>query len=58
MDRDFFMSAQAAKDYQLIDEIIGTTPASQGTGTGTTDRVGDGPAGTAGTDTGNGTAPA
>src|SRR3954453_3577518 len=42
MDRDFFMSAQAAKDYKLIDEIIGTTPASQGTGTGTTDRVGDG----------------
>jgi ATP-dependent Clp protease, protease subunit len=58
MDRDFFMSAQAAKDYKLIDEIIGTTPASQGTGTGTTDRVGDGPAGTSGTDTGNGTAPA
>jgi ATP-dependent Clp protease protease subunit len=58
MDRDFFMSAQAAKDYKLIDEIIGTTPASQGTGTGTTDRVGDGPAGTSGTGTGNGTAPA
>jgi ATP-dependent Clp protease protease subunit len=58
MDRDFFMSAQAAKDYKLIDEIIGTTPASQGTGTGTTDRVGDGPAGTSGPDTGNGTAPA
>jgi len=58
MDRDFFMSAQAAKDYKLIDEIIGTTPASQGTGTGTTDRVGDGPAGTSGPGTGNGTAPA
>src|SRR5919202_1112115 len=40
MDRDFFMSAQAAKEYGLIDEIIGTTPASTGAGTGTTDRVG------------------
>ena len=30
MDRDFFMSAEAARDYGLIDEIIGTTPVSQG----------------------------
>jgi ATP-dependent Clp protease protease subunit len=30
MDRDFFMSAEAAKEYGLIDEIIGTTPVSQG----------------------------
>jgi ATP-dependent Clp protease protease subunit len=56
MDRDFFMSAQAAKEYGLIDEIIGTTPASQGTGTGTTDRVGSGPAGTP--DGSNGALPA
>ena len=39
MDRDFFMSAQASKEYGLIDEIIGTTPASKGTGTGSTDSV-------------------
>jgi ATP-dependent Clp protease protease subunit len=30
MDRDFFMSADAAKEYGLVDEIIGTTPVSQG----------------------------
>jgi ATP-dependent Clp protease protease subunit len=30
MDRDFFMSAEAAKEYKLIDEIIGTTPVSTG----------------------------
>jgi ATP-dependent Clp protease protease subunit len=30
MDRDFFMSAEAAKEYGLVDEIIGTTPVSQG----------------------------
>jgi len=32
MDRDFFMSADAAKDYGLVDDIIGTTPVSQGQG--------------------------
>ena len=32
MDRDFFMSAEMAKDYRLIDEIIGTTPVSTGSG--------------------------
>ena len=32
MDRDFFMSAEAAKEYGLIDEIIGTTPVSTGAG--------------------------
>jgi len=30
MDRDFFMSAEAAKEYRLIDEVIGTTPVSDG----------------------------
>ncbi|MFN0073440.1 MAG: ATP-dependent Clp endopeptidase proteolytic subunit ClpP [Chloroflexota bacterium] len=30
MDRDFFMSAEAAKDYGLVDEIVGRTPASPG----------------------------
>jgi len=30
MDRDFFMGAQQAKDYGLVDEIIGTTPVSTG----------------------------
>ncbi len=30
MDRDFFMSAEAAKDYGLVDDIIGTTPVSTG----------------------------
>jgi ATP-dependent Clp protease, protease subunit len=30
MDRDFFMSAEAAKEYKLVDEIIGTTPVSTG----------------------------
>jgi len=30
MDRDFFMGAEAAKDYGLIDEIIGVTPVSTG----------------------------
>jgi ATP-dependent Clp protease, protease subunit len=32
MDRDFFMAAEAAKEYGLVDEIIGTTPVSQGQG--------------------------
>src|SRR5215213_8867685 len=32
MDRDFFMSADAAKEYGLVDDIIGTTPVSQGQG--------------------------
>jgi ATP-dependent Clp protease protease subunit len=32
MDRDFFMSAEMARDYGLVDEIIGTTPVSQGQG--------------------------
>jgi len=58
MDRDFFMSAIAAKEYGLIDEIIGTTPASQGGGTGTTDSVGDGPGGTTRSNGADGTAPA
>jgi ATP-dependent Clp protease protease subunit len=30
MGRDFFMSAEAAKEYKLIDEVIGTTPVSTG----------------------------
>lgn len=30
MDRDFFMTAEIAKEYGLIDEIIGTTPVSTG----------------------------
>jgi ATP-dependent Clp protease, protease subunit len=30
MDRDFFMSAEAAKEYRLIDDIVGTTPVSTG----------------------------
>jgi len=30
MDRDFFMGAQQAKEYGLVDEIIGTTPISTG----------------------------
>jgi ATP-dependent Clp protease protease subunit len=30
MDRDFFMSAEAAKEYHLVDEIVGRTPASPG----------------------------
>jgi ATP-dependent Clp protease protease subunit len=32
MDRDFFMSAEAAKEYRLVDEIIGVTPVSSGSG--------------------------
>src|SRR3954453_3259009 len=32
MDRDFFMSAEMAKEYRLVDEIIGTTPISTGAG--------------------------
>jgi ATP-dependent Clp protease protease subunit len=30
MDRDFFMTAEMAKEYGLIDEIIGQTPISSG----------------------------
>lgn len=30
MDRDFFMTAEMAKEYGLIDEIIGRTPVSTG----------------------------
>ena len=30
MDRDFFMGAEAAKEYGLVDDIIGTTPVSTG----------------------------
>jgi ATP-dependent Clp protease, protease subunit len=30
MDRDFFMSAEASKEYGLVDDIIGTTPVSTG----------------------------
>jgi ATP-dependent Clp protease protease subunit len=30
MDRDFFMNAEAAKTYGLIDQVIGTTPVSTG----------------------------
>jgi ATP-dependent Clp protease protease subunit len=26
IDRDFFMSPEAAKEYGLIDQVIGTTP--------------------------------
>ena len=32
MDRDFFMSAEMAKEYRLVDQIIGTTPVSTGSG--------------------------
>ena len=32
MDRDFFMSAEMAKEYKLVDEIIGTTLVSTGSG--------------------------
>jgi ATP-dependent Clp protease protease subunit len=32
MDRDFFMSGEAAKEYGLVDDIIGTTPVSTGAG--------------------------
>jgi ATP-dependent Clp protease protease subunit len=32
MDRDFFMNAEAAKEYGLIDQVIGTTPVSTGAG--------------------------
>jgi len=32
MDRDFFMSAEAAKEYNLVDQIIGVTPVSTGSG--------------------------
>lgn len=32
MDRDFFMGAETAKEYGLVDEIIGTTEISQGQG--------------------------
>src|SRR3954466_6073258 len=37
MDRDFFMSAEMAKEYRIVDEIVGTTPVS--TGSGGTDGV-------------------
>ncbi len=30
MDRDFFMNAETAKEYGLIDQVIGTTPVSTG----------------------------
>ncbi|MBI4494493.1 MAG: ATP-dependent Clp protease proteolytic subunit [Chloroflexi bacterium] len=30
MDRDFFMTSEVAKEYGLIDEIIGKTPVSTG----------------------------
>ncbi|MCC6175988.1 MAG: ATP-dependent Clp endopeptidase proteolytic subunit ClpP [Chloroflexi bacterium] len=30
MDRDFFMSAEAAKEYGLVDDIVGTTAISDG----------------------------
>src|SRR5215212_5878631 len=32
MDRDFFMSAEMAKEYRLVDEIVGITPVSDGSG--------------------------
>jgi ATP-dependent protease ClpP protease subunit len=32
MDRDFFMSAEMAKEYRIVDEIVGTTPVSDGSG--------------------------
>jgi ATP-dependent Clp protease, protease subunit len=35
MDRDFFMGAEAAKDYGVIDDIIGATPISTGSEMGT-----------------------
>lgn len=34
MDRDFFMSAEMAKEYGLVDDIVGTTPVSTGAGGG------------------------
>jgi ATP-dependent Clp protease protease subunit len=30
MDRDFYMSAEAAREYGIVDEVIGTTPVSTG----------------------------
>jgi len=30
MDRDFFMSAEMAKEYRIVDEIVGITPVSDG----------------------------
>ncbi|MFN8522790.1 MAG: ATP-dependent Clp protease proteolytic subunit [Chloroflexota bacterium] len=35
MDRDFFMSAEVAKEYGLVDDIIGVTPVSTGSGDAT-----------------------
>ena len=35
MDRDFFMGAEAAKEYGVVDEIIGQTPVSTGSEMGT-----------------------
>src|SRR5215207_3143987 len=32
MDRDFFRSAEMAKEYHLVDGIVGTTPVSTGSG--------------------------
>src|SRR3954466_15706909 len=32
MDRDFFMSAEMAKEYRIVDDIVGTTPVSTGSG--------------------------
>jgi ATP-dependent Clp protease, protease subunit len=32
MDRDFFMSAEMAKEYRIVDEIVGITPISDGSG--------------------------
>ena len=32
MDRDFFMSAEMAKEYRIVDEIVGITPVSDGSG--------------------------
>jgi ATP-dependent Clp protease protease subunit len=34
MDRDFFMSAESAKEYGLVDDIVGRTPISTGDGGG------------------------
>jgi ATP-dependent Clp protease protease subunit len=39
MDRDFFMSAEAAREYGLVDDIIGTTPVSHGQGGDGTENV-------------------
>ena len=54
-DRDFFMSAEEAKDYGLIDEIIQARPKSSGDGSSPRGASGNG-ASTARGDTSGGPA--